>query len=260
MSRLRSSCQSEVWGNAVTWLTMKRLPARVILSVLLLLGSENANAKVFDKNVTISGMTVHYKIVLPTDYDPAETYPAILAFPPGPQTMDMVMSTLQRNWAAEAQRRGYIVVIPAAPNQRLYSRDGAVIFPEFLEQLLAEYKIRDRKFHIAGMSNGGISAFHIAASWPLYFWSVTGFPGFLPDATPERVNALAKMCINLHAGEFDTGWVKTMEEQAAQFRSSGLTVRMTIEKGQNHVISTLTGEGAARLFQEIEDSRQGCAK
>jgi hypothetical protein len=34
---------------------------------------------------------------------------------------------------------------------------------------------------------------------------------------------------------------------------------MTVEKGQSHVISTLTGEGAARLFQDIEDSRQGCA-
>src|SRR6266699_785161 len=169
----------------------RRLPARLILAVLPLLGIESATAKVFDKDTTISGMTVHYKVVLPTDYDAANTYPAILAFPPGPQTMDMVMSTLQRNWAAEAQRRGYIVVIPAAPNQRLFFQGGAAIFPEFLDQLLAEYKIRDRKFHIAGMSNGGISAFHISASWPQYFWSVTGFPGFLPDATPERVNALA---------------------------------------------------------------------
>jgi len=209
-------------------------------------------AKVFDKDITIAGLTVYYKVVLPTGYDPAKAYPAILAFPPGAQTMDMVMSTLVRNWAPEAQRRGYIVVIPAAPTLHLFSADGARVFPEFLNQLLADYKIRDGKFHIAGMSNGGISAFYIAALYPQYFLSVTGFPGYLRDATAERLDALTGLCINMHAGEFDPDWVQLMEEQAAAFRAKGFAVRMTVEKGQYHVISTLTGEGAARLFKEIE--------
>jgi len=211
-----------------------------------------AGAKVFDKDTTIAGMTVHYKVVLPTGYDPAKAYPAILAFPPGAQTMDMVMSTLVRNWAPEAQRRGYIVVIPAAPTQHLFSGDGANVFPEFLNQLLADYKIRDGKFHIAGMSNGGASAFYIASLYPKYFLSVTGFPGYLRNATPERLDALAGLCINMHAGELDPDWAQPMQEQAAAFRAKGYTVRMTVEKGQYHVISTLTGDGAVRLFKEIE--------
>jgi poly(3-hydroxybutyrate) depolymerase len=225
---------------------------------LALCCGRNAGAKVFDKDTTIAGMTVHYKVVLPADYDAAKTYPAILAFPPGSQTMVMVMTTLVRNWAPEAQRRGYIVVIPAAPNEHLFSEEGDRIFPEFLDQLLAEYKIRDGKFHIAGMSNGGISAFHIAAMYPKYFLSVTGFPGFLRDATPEHLAALKGLCINMHAGEFDTEWVQAMQEQAAVFRTQGFTVRMTVEKGQSHVIGALTGDGAVRLFKEIEDSRNGC--
>jgi poly(3-hydroxybutyrate) depolymerase len=229
-----------------------------VISVALCFG-QNAGARVFDKDATIAGMTVHYKVVLPPDYDAAKTYPAILAFPPGSQTMVMVMTTLVRNWAPEAQRRGYIVVIPAAPDEHLFSEEGDRIFPEFLNQLLAEYKIRDGKFHIAGMSNGGISAFHIAALYPKYFLSVTGFPGFLRDATPERMAALKGLCINMHAGEFDPDWVQAMQEQAAAFRAKGFAVRMTVEKGQSHVIGTLTGDGAVRLFREIEDSRNGCA-
>jgi hypothetical protein len=39
-----------------------------------------------------------------------------------------------------------------------------------------------------------------------------------------------------------------------------MTVRMTVEKGQSHVMSTLMGEGASRLFEEIEETRQGCGK
>jgi predicted peptidase len=237
---------------------MTSLPA--VLALALLLASETAAAKVIDQNTTIEGMTLYYKVVLPKDYDPDKVYPAVLAFPPGGQDMQMVMFTLMQNWAGEAQRRGYIVVIPAAPGGRPFPGEGARVFPKFLDQLLSDYRIRDRKFHIAGMSNGGLSAFHIAASYPQYFWSVTGFPGYLPDVTPQRVAALAKMCINMHVGELDAGWRQEMEQQASEFRAKGMTVHMTVEKGQSHVISTLTGEGAARLFEEIEAARQGCAK
>ena len=174
--------------------------------------------------------------------------------------MDMVNVTLNQNWAGEAQRRGYIVVIPAAPGGRLFFEEGARVFPQFLEQLLGNYKIRDNKFHIAGMSNGGISAFYIATSYPRYFLSVTGFPGYLPDATVQRVAALGGMCINMHVGELDSGWLEDMQQQASQFKAKGVTVRMTVEKGQSHVIRTLAGDGAARLFDEIEQTANGCGK
>jgi predicted peptidase len=237
---------------------MMSLPAIATLGFLL--ASQIATAKVIDQNTSIAGMTIHYKVVLPKDYDPEKAYPGVLAFPPGSQDMQMVMVTLMQNWAGEAQRRGYIVVIPAAPGGRLFVDEGARVFPKFLDQLLGDYKIRDGKFHIAGMSNGGLSAFHIAASYPQYFLSVTGFPGYLPDATPQRVSAIAKMCINMHVGELDSGWRQEMQQQASDFRAKRMTVRMTVEKDQGHVMSSLMGEGAARLFQEIEETSQGCGK
>ena len=234
---------------------------KAVVAVLVsLLGAQIAAAKVYDKDTKIAGMTLYYKLVLPKDFDADKTYPAVLAFPPGDQSMAMVMGTLVQNWSIEAQRRGYIVVIPAAPGGRTFTREGSRVFPEFLEQLLSEYKIRDQKFYIAGMSNGGLSAFHIAASYPQYFWSVTGFPGYLQDPTPERVSALAKMCLYMHAGELDTGWVTRMQDQTAEFRAKGITVRMTVERGQSHVIGTLMGEGAAHLFKEIEEAPQGCGR
>jgi poly(3-hydroxybutyrate) depolymerase len=238
---------------------------RTILSVskaavALLAIASGLYAKAYDKSIDIAGVTLHYKVVLPKDYAVSKTYPAVLAFPPGSQGADMVMTTLVRNWQPEAERRGYLVFIPSAPNGRLFYEEGASVFPEFLDKMLAEYKIRDNKFHIAGMSNGGVSAFYIAAAYPQYFWSVAGFPGYLPDATPARVNALAKLCINMYVGEYDSGWVRQMQDQAAQFRAKGFTVRFTIEKGENHVLGTLQGSGAARLFDQIEEARQGCGK
>src|SRR5436190_17965485 len=112
--------------------------------------------EVLEKTMLVGGTTVHYKVVLPTGYESSRTYPAILALGGGPQSMSTVDSVLSRNLRAEAERRGYIVVAPAAPDGDLFFESGARIFPEFLKKILSDYKIQDNKFHIAGPSNGGI--------------------------------------------------------------------------------------------------------
>jgi predicted esterase len=165
-----------------------------------------------------------------------------------------------QNWLPEQDRRGYIVVIPAAPGGRSFAGEGAKVFPEFIELLLRDYKIRDNKFHAAGMSNGGRSAFHIAAMYPQYFWSVTGFPGYLPDPTPERVAALEKMCIYMHVGELDSGWLEQMQQQASMFRAKGYKVQFTVERNEGHVMRTLIGPASARLFKQIEQASKGCGR
>jgi len=232
---------------------------RFLVTVAGLLMVQIAAAKAYDKSAEIAGLTVHYKLILPKAYDETKAYPAVIAFPPGAQTMDMVLTTQERNWRGEAERRGYIVVIPAAPGGHLFFEEGARVFPQFIEMLRRQYKI-DGKLAIAGMSNGGLSAFHIAASYPQYFSTLIGFPGYLPDATPARVDALSKMCIDMHAGALDSGWREEMRMQFEWLRSKGYKISFTVEPGEGHVIGALTGAGAARLFDEIEKGRQNCGE
>ena len=61
--------------------------------------------------------------------------------------------------------------------------------------ILADYKIQDGKFHIAGPSNGGIAAFRVAAANPQYFLSVTAFPGYMWEPSAARLQAISKMCV-----------------------------------------------------------------
>jgi poly(3-hydroxybutyrate) depolymerase len=236
-------------------------PAKLlIMAALFLLPGRSAFGTVLDKTKNIGGADVHYKVVLPNGYDPAKAYPGVLAFPGGSQDMNTVEGTVERHWRAEAERRGYIVVVPAAPFGLLFFEGGDQIFPDFITMILSDYKIQDNKLHLAGVSNGGISAFHIAASYPEYFLSVTGFPGYLLEATPERMHALSKMCINMHVGELDTGWLESMKKQSDEFRAQGFTVRFTVEKAQHHRLETMEGEGAARFFNQFEEARKGCGK
>jgi hypothetical protein len=88
-------------------------------------------AEVLEKSKQVNDTIVHYKVVLPNDYDPFKIYPAILAFGGGPQTMNTVDNILSRNFRAEAEKRGYIVVAPAAPDGDLFFEDGDLSFPNF---------------------------------------------------------------------------------------------------------------------------------
>ena len=150
---------------------------RALSCLLVLLAASNAGAEVTQRIMRVAGATVEYKLVLPNGYDAANTYPAILVFGGGPQTMNTIDGALARNFQAEAERRGYLVIGPAAPNGDLFFYDGERVFPEFLDNILAAHKIEGGKFHVAGPSNGGIAAMHVAAKYPQYFLSATAFPG-----------------------------------------------------------------------------------
>jgi len=214
-----------------------------------------------EKTKKVGGTTVHYKVVLPDGYDPARAYPAILALGGGPQTMNTVDSTLSRNFRAEAEKRGYLVIAPAAPDGQLFFETGARIFPEFLKMMLADYKVQDNKFHIAGPSNGGIAAFHIAAANPQYFLSVTAFPGYMWEPSPAKLQAIARMCVFMYVGELDEyRWHNEMKKEAEWLRDKGTVARYTVEKGQPHRLETLAGANAARLFDGFEETKKGCSK
>src|SRR5580693_4944263 len=120
--------------------------------VIATFANQLVHAELLEKTRKVGRTTVQYKVVLPNGYDPAKSYPAILAFGGGPQTMNTVDSVLNRNLREEAEKRGYIVIAPAAPDDQLFFEEGARIFPEFLKMILADYKIQDNKFHIAGPS------------------------------------------------------------------------------------------------------------
>ena len=237
---------------------MSRIAAAIFAAYFV---SQVAHAEVTEKTKKVGGITVHYKVVLPNGYDAAKAYPAILAFGGGPQTMNTVDNVLNRNLRAEAEKRGYIVIAPAAPNDELFFEDGARIIPDFLKMIQADYKIQDNKFHIAGPSNGGIAAFHVAALNPNSFLSVTAFPGYMWEPSPAKLQAISKMCVFMYVGENDQyRWHAEMQKEAETLRAKGTVARYTVEKGQPHRMETLADASAGRLFDNFEETKKGCSK
>ena len=239
-------------------LTLQWMP---LLTVLATFTTQPAHAELLEKTKKVGKTTVQYKVVLPNGFDAAKAYPAILAFGGGPQAMNMVDAVLNRHLRAEAEKRGYIVIAPAAPDDDLFFEEGARIFPEFLKMMLADYKIQDSKFHIAGPSNGGIAAFHVAAANPQYFLSVTAFPGYMWEPSAAKLQAISKMCVFMYVGENDPyRWHSEMKKEAEWLQSKGTVARYTVEKGQPHRMETLADAGAGRLFDNFEETKKGCSK
>ena len=220
-----------------------------------------SSASVVEKSGRFAGVDVHYKVVLPDGYDAAKTYPAIVVLGGGPQTMDTIDRTLERNFRVEAERRGYIVVAPAAPGGALFFEGGERIFPAFLQAVLRDYRVDGGKFHIAGPSNGGIAAMHVAALNSDYFLSVTAFPGYMWESSEKKLLAVSKMCVYLYVGENDEyRWHDEMKREAEFLRSRGTVAKYSVEAGQPHRIETLAGESAGRLFDGFEATKQGCRR
>lgn len=239
---------------------MKPIPIAIVASTLLAVSSALAEVQI--KTVQINTTTVHYKVVLPNGFEPSRVYPAVLAFGGGTQTMKAVDRALQRNWQREAELRGYIVILPAAPDDVLFHQGGDKIFPEFILKILGDYRIRDNKFHAAGYSNGGTSAFLLVTSYPQYFLSITAFPGYLLRYTDARLSQLSRSCINMYmyVGEFDPDFRDIMLKQFDLFRELGIHAKFSTEKGQGHMLETLSGGGAARLFNNFDEGRKGCSR
>lgn len=235
--------------------------ALIAACTVALSGDSLAHAEILQKLAQVRGTTVQYKVVLPNGYDASRAYPGVLVFGGGPQTMNVVDNVLNRNFRGEAEARGYIIVAPAAPDGDLFFEDGARIFPDFLQTILAAYRIEGGKFHVAGPSNGGIAAFHVAARHPQHFLSVTAFPGYMWQPSAAKLDAIAGLCVFLYVGELDDyRWHGEMEREAEFLRSKGTVARYVVEQGQPHRIETLAAANARRLFEGFEETRKGCRR
>ena len=199
------------------------------------------------------GTRINYAVVLPDGYQPGESYPVMLAFPPGPQTKAMVEAGL-RFWEGEGARRGYVVVSPVAPRQGLYFQGGAPYIADIFAEISNRYNVAGGKVHVGGISKGGLSAFHAAAAFPELIRTITVLPGF-PAVGNQVLERLKDVPLIMFAGERDRGWIKRMDATAAEMRRLGGEVHYEIVPNEGHVIQSLAGRNASRLFDLIEASR-----
>ena len=199
------------------------------------------------------GTDLLYAVVVPEDFDPSVEYPVLLAMPPGGQDAGLTVNVTEGTYATEAIARGWVVVSPAAPDGTLYFQGSESLIPEFLDETLSWLRPEGDRFHVAGISNGGLSAFRVAALYPGRFASMVVFPGFARTAEDQAALAGFEFPVAMFVGGNDTGWIGPMEATLEALVAGGVTASLEIREGEGHVMQSL-GDGVD-IFDFLDDAR-----
>lgn len=204
--------------------------------------------------VLTDGTEIIYGLILPDGFDASAEYPALLALPPGGQDAGLTLSLAESTYAPEALTRGWVVITPAAPGGTLFFEGSERYLPELLDRL-DWIRPEGGRHHLAGISNGGISAFRIAGLEPDRFASIVVYPGFpRSEADREALAALSSIPVTMFVGGDDTGWIGPMTETRDRLEELGGTVTLEIREGEGHVMQSLAD--GVEIFEVLDSARR----
>ena len=106
--------------------------------------------------------------------------------------------------------------------------------------------------HLAGISNGGLSAFYLATASPACFASIVTAPGSLARKT-ANMRTLSDIPVTLFVGEFDN-WRDSVQDTYSTLRALGVQVSLEVLDGSKHELEELFG--GARLYDVLDAARR----
>ena len=200
------------------------------------------------------GTNIDYVILVPEDRIVGQPGNVLFTFPPGGQDLELTQRIVEQRWRDEALARDWVVVSPAAPSTGLfYTDESARLVPELLDAIAVDYPPESGRFDLAGVSNGGLSAFKAALSYPERFRSLVVFPGYSQDGGDDpNLSKLNDIGVSMFVGGEDSGWLDASRQTEQTLRGLGYTVELHVVAGEGHIIESLTG---ADLFDAIERVR-----
>jgi pimeloyl-ACP methyl ester carboxylesterase len=205
--------------------------------------------------LTLDGRTVEYVTVTPEGFEVGDTAPVVIAFPPGGQDPELTRSVVEGTYLDEALARGWVVVSPAAPlDDSLWFEASETLSSELLDWVEGWVVPEGDRFHVIGVSNGGLSTFRVAGDHPDRVMSIVVFPGYpRSDADREALGGLSGIPVRMFVGGEDATWIGPMEDTDAALLASGGDVELEIVPGAGHIIAELSN--GVRIFDELDAAR-----
>ena len=128
------------------------------------------------------------------------------------------------------------------------------LIPEFLRHFLGAYRIKDGRFHIAGHSNGAVSAFSVAVRNPQMFRSVIALAGFPEEQRDfnllERIKGLD---VTMLVGDGDQYWKEGMQKTKDALESFDTRVYFEVIPRNGHFLPNITYENSWKIFDHIRN-------
>src|SRR5271156_3296359 len=229
------------------------MPRILFTVVLLALLSSAAVAQATDfRRLAHNGHVLEYALVLPDHFDKTAAYPVLLALPPGDQSKELVLAGLHLYWEAEAQKRGWVVISPAAPPGTNFYSGAESDLPALLDEVAKSVRFEGGKVHLAGVSNGGLSAYRLITENPARFLSLTVLPGIPPDQRAfDALDRLKGIPVAAFVGGEDAGWLRGSREAQRQLNALGVENTLEVVSGAGHLVPL----EPAKLFDLLDGHR-----
>jgi pimeloyl-ACP methyl ester carboxylesterase len=198
---------------------------------------------------------LEFEILRPVHLGPQDASPVLLALPPGDQTRQMVEAGFGLYWREEAKRLGWTVISPLVPAGEFLGGENLGRLHELIDHVEKAYVVEGGKLHLAGVSNGGRSAFELALDRPGRFASLSVLPGLPNKDGYTKLEALRGLPLAMYVGGADEGWREGMTRVDEALRElDAPPVRFTIYEGEGHTPESLDG---TTLFRTLEAFRVG---
>lgn len=186
-----------------------------------------------------SGARLRYAVVFPPKFksEPAVPYPVLLALPQGKQDEEMVELGLNMYWESEAQARGWIAVSPMTPDERFFYDAPPEWIPMVMDEVEKSINLEGGKFHLAGVGNGGLAAFHIALRHPERFQTLMVLPGFIRSTEDQAKAAVLKgIRVRIYVGDRDYAWLPLVRRCADALMAAGVETKLEVIAEEGHML------------------------
>lgn len=190
-----------------------------------------------------------YRMYVPRSFNPAQTYPLIIALHGLGGTENSFFEGYDRAFAPLAEAHGYIVAAPLGyrvdggygwgvgnPPQATADRRSQDFSEQDVMRVLAnvrkDYRIDPARIYLTGHSLGAIGTWKIAAKYPDIWAAIAPFSGSGSPDSVERMKHLPQFVV--HGDNDPTVNVRGSRGMVAKMKDLGVEVTYTEVPGGNH--------------------------
>jgi hypothetical protein len=186
-----------------------------------------------------------FSVDLPVGYDPAKSYPVLIAPGPGKKVEGNWGGLF---WGEDTSQRGWLTV--ESPTFLL--TDPIATTAQLMDEIARRYKVQGGKFHFACYGPTSGASFGVAMAYPERVKSLTALPGFPTTDKTDALNKLKGIDVFFIVGEYDTVWRPQVEVAHARLSSLGVSSYLEIVPNNGHLLQGMFG---GELAQRLDNFR-----
>jgi hypothetical protein len=187
------------------------------------------------------GTELPFSVDLPVDYQPAKSYPVLIAPGHGKRVEGNWGGLF---WGEDTSQRGWIAVESPA----FLLPDPITSTSQLLDEVARRYRVEGGKFHLACYGPSSGAAFGAAMAYPARVKSLSAIPGFPTTNKPEELQKLRGVRVSFIVGQDDPVWKPEVEVAHSRLQSLGVETYLEVMSDTGHLLQPLFGgEFAERL-------------